>query len=263
MSRLMESHLNTSNAGCADEQAFLDKVYSTYTVDHSLQTKVMRELIVRTISPFLSGGHGLEFGCSDGYMTSMLASSLDALDVVDGSKLFLEKAKENINATDCKSVVFYESLFENFTSTTRYDYVFASYILEHVQDPVQILRVAHSLLKDGGLLFVVVPNANALSRQLAMHMGLYKDLKELTENDLKHGHRRVYDRVNLNRDIESAGFVNISQGGLMLKILADFQMDKLIAGDTLGAAQIDGLYKLGLEYPDLCGSLFSVCRKAV
>jgi hypothetical protein len=37
-------------------------------------------------------------------------------------------------------------------------------------------------------------------------------------------------------------------------------MDKLIEGDVLGAPQLDGLYKLGLEYPDLCGSLFAVAR---
>jgi hypothetical protein len=66
--------------------------------------------------------------------------------------------------------------------------------------------------------------------------------------------------VDFDRDIAAAGFENFSQGGVMLKILADFQMDKLIDDGTLQEAQIDGLYKLGLEYPDLCGSLFSVCR---
>jgi hypothetical protein len=46
----------------------------------------------------------------------------------------------------------------------------------------------------------------------------------------------------------------------MLKILADFQMDELISMQVLQDEHIDGLYGLGLEYPDLCGSLFSVCR---
>ena len=105
-----------------------------------------------------------------------------------------------------------------------------------------------------------MPNARALSRQLALHMGLLKDLKELTENDHNHGHRRVYDRVTINADIAAAGFENVSQGGIMLKILADFQMDQLIDNGMLRDQQIDGLYSLGLEYPDLCGSLFSVCR---
>ena len=91
-------------------------------------------------------------------------------------------------------------------------------------------------------------------------MGLLQGLKELTANDHNHGHRRVYDRVDLNRDIAAAGFENLSQGGIMLKILADFQMDKLIDDGMLKEPQLDGLYRLGLEYPDLCGSLFSVCR---
>jgi hypothetical protein len=110
------------------------------------------------------------------------------------------------------------------------------------------------------LFFVVVPNANALSRQLALHMGLLKDLKNLTENDVNHGHRRVYDRVSLNRDLTEAGFVSISQGGILLKPLADFQMDKLIDSGILQEPQLDGLYRLGFEYPDLCGYLFSACK---
>lgn len=245
----------------ATEKRFLDKVYGTYTVDHSLQTKAMRELIVRTFSPFLKNGRGLELGCSDGYMTSMLARHVNNLDVVDGSELFLEKAQERAKTEHQDNISFINSLFEEFSPCEKYDYAIASYILEHVLHPVDVLRMAYDALKDDGLLFVVVPNANALSRQLAMHMGIYEHLKVLTENDLKHGHRRVYDRTSLNKDIEQAGFENITQGGLMLKILADFQMDKLIEEGILGKDQIDGLYKLGLEYPDLCGSLFSVCRK--
>jgi hypothetical protein len=45
-----------------------------------------------------------------------------------------------------------------------------------------------------------------------------------------------------------------------LKLLADFQMDQLIDQGMLKDQHLDGLYALGLEYPDLCGSLFSVCK---
>ena len=106
---------------------------------------------------------------------------------------------------------------------------------------------------------MVVPNARALSRQLAQHMGLLSGLKDLTENDHNHGHRRVYDRASLNADIEQAGLCQIQQGGLMLKILADFQMDKLLDDNFLTDTHVNGLYNLGLEYPDLSGSLFAIC----
>jgi hypothetical protein len=132
--------------------------------------------------------------------------------------------------------------------------------MEHVLEPSLVLKMVRQVLKPDGLLFMVVPNARALSRQLAIHMGLIPDLKALTENDLVNGHRRVYDRVYFNREIEQTGFESIAEGGLMLKILADFQLDKLIDDGMIQQAQIDGLYKLGLEYPDLCGSLFSICR---
>jgi 2-polyprenyl-3-methyl-5-hydroxy-6-metoxy-1,4-benzoquinol methylase len=189
-------------------------------------------------------------------MTKMLASNLEHLDVVDGSTKFLNEAKKR-NLTN---VEYHFSLFEEYTSTKKYDYVFASYIMEHVLEPSLVLKMVKQVLKPDGFLFMVVPNARALSRQLAMHMGLISDLKALTENDLANGHRRVYDRVYFNREIEQAGFESISEGGLMLKILADFQLDKLIDDGLLQQIQIDGLYKLGNEYPDLCGSLYSICR---
>lgn len=238
------------------EKEFLDKVYKTYTVDHSSQTRVIRELVVRTISPFVRGGIGLELGCSDGYMTQMLAAHLQRLDVVDGSQSFLEEARKR----GLPNVNYVYSLFEEYTSPARYDYVFASFVLEHVVEPSLVLKMARDVLKPDGLLFVIVPNARALSRQLALHMGIVKDLKALTENDLVNGHRRVYDRVYLNRDLMAAGFESIAEGGLMLKILADFQLDRLIDEGMLKSQHIDGLYRLGLEYPDLCGALYSVCR---
>lgn len=248
--------MNVNSKFVQKERKFLEKVYHTYTVDTSAQTMAMRKLIMRTFSPYLRGGRALELGCSDGFMTEMIAGHVEHLDVVDGSKKFLNEAKKR----DLPNVKFVYSLFEEFKAKKKYDYVIASYILEHVFDPVSVMKMARSVLNRDGLLLLLVPNARALSRQLAVHMGLLNGLKELTPNDHNHGHRRVYDRVDLDRDVAAAGFENVAQGGVMLKILADFQMDKLIDDGTLKEAQIDGLYKLGLEYPDLCGSLFSICR---
>ncbi len=241
----------------SEEKAFLDKASETYVTRSSSQDRLMRELVVRTFAPYIKGGRALELGCSDGYMTDLISRLVDMLDVIEGSKKFLKEAEKKRNL---QNVRFIYSLFEEFESNIRYDYTFATYVFEHVLDVKQVLRMIRSVLKPEGLLFVVVPNSNALSRQLAYHMGLIKDLKNLTENDLNHGHRRVYDRVSLNKDLTEAGFVSISQGGILLKLLADFQMDRLINSGILQEPQLNGLYSLGFEYPDLCGSLFSVCR---
>lgn len=247
----------TKNKNLAGEKQFVEGLVKNYiTSDESSQTRLMRELMIRTFRPYVKGGVGLELGSEIGFMSERLAKLVDHLDVVDGSQEFLDQVKSR----GIKNADYHCSLFEEFKPQKKYDYVFASHILEHLIDVQAVLNVVKSALKPTGYFLITVPNARALSRQLARHMGLIKDLYELTPNDLRGGHRRVYDRVLLNRDLEQAGFEIISQGGILFKPLADFQMDKLIDSKILGEPQCEGLYKLGFEYPDMCADVFAIAR---
>lgn len=244
------------------ERAFLDQVSQTYTNSTSPQAKTMKRLIMRTFDPFMTfpDALGLEMGCSDAYMTQLLADRVPSLDVVDGSKKFIDEA---VAGNSKSNVNFYYSLFEEFSAPEnlrKYDYVFACYILEHVVDVGLVLEVVKSLLKPGGLLFVVVPNGRAISRQLALEMGLLSDLYALTENDHRFGHRRVFDLHSLLTALRKQDLSVISSGGIMFKFLADFQMDALMNQKILNQSHIDGLYRLGLMYPDLAGGIYAVCR---
>lgn len=245
--------------GSIDETAFLERVTATYVTSESPQDRLIKTLAVRTVAPFLRPDmRGLELGCSDGFMTAMLAGRLAHLTVVDGSPTFIAKARDRLAGLP---VEFLLSLFEDYQPAVQYDCVFAAFVLEHVRDPIAFLKKAGQSLAGNGILFIVVPNARALSRQLARRMGLLADLYALTPNDVNHGHRRVYDLATLNRDIDAAGLVPISQGGLMLKPFADFQMDQLIEAGIVGDPQIEGLYRLGFDHPDLAGALFAVCKR--
>jgi 2-polyprenyl-3-methyl-5-hydroxy-6-metoxy-1,4-benzoquinol methylase len=240
-----------------DEKAFLESVIHTYVTSESPQDRLIKSLAIRTFKPFIRpDGSGLELGCCDGYMTALIAPLCDTLTVVDGSQTFINMARKRVPP----EVTFEHVLFEEFDPGKKFDFIFATYVLEHVSDAIGFLKHARSLLSEQGLLFIVVPNARAMSRQIARHMGLIDDLFALTQNDINHGHRRVYDRISLNRDIGDAGLQQVSQGGLLLKPLADFQMDKMIETGIIAEPQIEGLYKMGLEYPDFAGSLFSVCK---
>lgn len=248
----------SEETGMSDDFSSLKAVGATYT-KASPQDRVIRGLIVRTFEPFLNASmRGLQLGYAEGVDTGLLAPHLARLDVVEGNRDFYESGRRN----GPDNTRFHHALFEDFLPRqpeAAYDAIFLIYVLEHVVEPVALLKMAKRLLSPGGRLFLVVPNARALSRQLALHMGLIPDLFSLTPHDLEHGHRRVYDRTSFDRDIESASLRVEMQGGIMLKILADFQIDTLIEQKILGPEQIDGLYKLGFDYPDLCGSLYAIC----
>lgn len=240
-----------------DEKRFVESLVPNYiTADDSSYSRLMRDFEIRTFKPFMDGGRALELGCEIGYMSERIAPLVDHLDIVDGSEEFLKRVrKRNILNAD-----YFCTLFEEFEPQSAYDYVFASHVLEHLIDVSVVLRMVRRALKPNGHFFVAVPNARALSRQLARHMGLISSLYDLTPNDLRGGHRRVYDSVLLTRDLEDAGFEMVVLGGILFKPLADFQMDKLIDTGILGSPQCEGLYKLGKEYPDMCADVYAIAR---
>lgn len=240
----------------AQEKSLLDRVAVTY-LDHGVTERKTRDYIVKTFQPFIKpDGSGLELGCSDGYMTAKLARIVKRLTVVDGSKKFFTQAK----LRKVLHTKYVYSLFEEFETDDKFDYVFASYIFEHVLDPMKVLQAVKSVLKKDGLLLAVVPNAKSLSRQIALRAGFIDDLYGMSVDDRKHGHRRIYDQQTFSKDLARGGFKIIAHGGLMLKPFSDRHLDKLLSEKIIGQRQLEALYQLGLENPDWAGSLFVVCR---
>jgi len=242
-----------------DEKKFLDSLVPEYiTSDTSSQIRLMRDLSIRIFKPYIQReGIALELGSEIGYMSEKIAELICGIDIVDGSEEFLDKVKQR----NIMNAEYFCSLFEEYDPGVKYDYVFMSHVLEHLVDVRVILsKVKNEFLHMGGYLFITVPNARALSRQLARHMGFIDNLYDLTENDIRGGHRRVYDRITLNRDIENAGFEIVAQGGILFKPFADFQMEQLIDDKFLKEEHLEGLYKLGNEYPDMCADLYAICR---
>lgn len=241
-----------------NEKQFLEDLFDNYiTSDDSPYLRNMRELEIKECKKHMApGGVALELGCEIGYMTSMISPLVAELDVVEGSTKFCEEARKRMlpNAT------FYNCLFEEYKPTRSYDYIFMSHVLEHLVDPQRVLHNVRSWLKPDGKLFVIVPNAGAASRRLAQKMGLIENREELTPNDIRGGHRKVYDRISFHNELRRAEF-RFSIQGLLFKPFADFQMDILLAQGFLTQQHMDGLAKLGEDYSDLCGALMAVCTK--
>ncbi len=99
------------------------------------------------------------------------------------------------------------SVFEKKCIVSRqYDNIVLTHVLEHVDDPVLVLgRVNNEWLSKDGRLFLVCPNANAPSRQIAVKMGLISHNSAITPAEKEHGHKITYTLDTLERDIKAAG----------------------------------------------------------
>ena len=114
---------------------------------------------------------------------------------------------------------------------------------------------------DGGRFFLVCPNANAPSRQIAVKMGLISHNAAVTPAEAEHGHRCTYTLDTLERDATAAGLKVVHRSGIFFKALANFQWDRLLQTDIISKEYLEGCYKLGHIYPDLCSSIFLVCER--
>ena len=128
----------------------------------------VRGFALRKFAPFLSGGPALELGCHEGSMSRLLADKYDDLTVVDAASNALAEARRALPSR----VKFILGTFEEIELAPRFEAIFMINVLEHVDDAVGILRRVRTWLTDRGRVFIVVPNANAPSRQIAVRMGL-------------------------------------------------------------------------------------------
>jgi 2-polyprenyl-3-methyl-5-hydroxy-6-metoxy-1,4-benzoquinol methylase len=117
-----------------------------------------------------------------------------------------------------------QTLFESFNPKKRYDCILALHVLEHVDEPVKLLRQMRSWLSDAGSIVIIVPNKNSLHRQLAVNMGLQKELDDFSARDVAVGHQRVYCHDSLQHDVEAAGFEVSVKTGFFLKTLPNSMM---------------------------------------
>jgi 2-polyprenyl-3-methyl-5-hydroxy-6-metoxy-1,4-benzoquinol methylase len=231
------------------------------TVDHqyayNFDFDVMHPFMIRAFEPFFKPGSMLELGSYKGNFTRRLESRFTDLTCVEASGAAIEEAKPKLG----QDVRFVHARFEDARLDRRYDNVVLTHVLEHIDDPVGVLRrINGEWLAEGGRLFVACPNANAPSRQIAVKMGLIAHNAAVTPAEAEHGHRCTYSLDTLERDTEAAGLIAIHRSGIFFKALANFQWDRLLRTDIISKEYLEGCYKVGQLYPDLCSSIFLVCE---
>ena len=238
------------NSECEDS---LDRKYA-YRFDFD----VMHNYMIRSFEPFFLKGNFLELGSYKGDFTKRLLPYSGGITCVEASATAIAQARKLLG----DEVEYVNSVIERAELAESYDNILMTHVLEHLDEPVKaLIKINNEWLSEKGRLFLVCPNANAPSRQIAVKMGLIPHNSAVTPAESDHGHWRTYSLDTLEQDARTAGLKVVFRSGIFFKALANFQWDRLLNTDIISKEYLEGCFQLGQQYPDLCSSIFLLCEK--
>lgn len=229
------------------ESIALDSLYAAGA------NSVMIKYSAKVFERFFVGESILEMGPAEGVMTNLLARLDKELTLVEGSSKFCNDLQKRFPEAN---VV--HSLFEEFKPNRKFDNIVLGHVLEHVQDPVNILRHAGQWLTPGkGRIFAAVPNARSLHRQAAVLLGMLPHEDALNEMDVHHGHRRVFNPESFRNTFYQAGLKIDIFGGYWIKPVSNKQIE-----DSWSPEMLEAFMQLGERYPDIAGEIYVIATKS-
>jgi 2-polyprenyl-3-methyl-5-hydroxy-6-metoxy-1,4-benzoquinol methylase len=206
----------------------------------------------RVLQHAKSRGSLLELGLGHGYTTNIFANHFEQHVVLEGSPAVIRNFQEK--HPECRAQIVH-TYFEEFSTGRKFDVIVMGFILEHVDDPLQILRHFRQFLVPGGKMFLAVPNAEVMNRRLGHLAGMLADMSALSENDHLLGHKRYYTVASLTSEVAQAGYQVDRLEGIYMKPFTTKQIVSLQLDRKIVAALCD----LGVTYPELsCGILAEI-----
>ena len=171
----------------------------------------LTEMNYLSLKPYFKGKNLLELGPAMGHMTKFLVNDFENISVVEGSKELLDLIPNYDN------IEKHHSYFEEFETDKKFDTIIMSHVLEHIENPIKILKLISRWLSENGIIIISVPNSKSLHRLAAVEMGLLESEYELNQRDLVLGHYRVYDLNSLKKDIIESSLKIIDEGGVFFE----------------------------------------------
>lgn len=229
-----------------DEHVIAYQNKSIYDFDNEIMLTWYANRIIESCDISMSL---LELGLGHGFTTNIFNQYFSTHTVLDGSKDVIDNFQEKF--PNCKTKII-KTYFEDFECDEKFDVIVLGFILEHVDNPEQILLKYKNFLKPEGKIFITVPNAEVMNRRLGNHAGFLPDMHKLSTNDIDLGHKRFYTVKSLTEAMTNNGISIERMEGIYLKPFTTSQILSL----NLDEKVIEGLCQLGIKYPELsCGIL--------
>ena len=201
------------------------------------------------LKPHLRGQSILEIGPAEGTQTELLVQSKIQLTLLEPTEDLANKL-----ATRFPDVKIVRELIEGYNPAQRFDSIVISHVLEHVNDPVEVLGRIRNMLASNGVVCAVVPNGNSLHRQAGVLMGLLPHECALNEHDIAIGHRCVFSPGLFRRCFTEAKFRIMTFGGYWLKQLSNEQL-KDWPDEFLNI-----YFKIGERYPEIAAEIYIIAE---
>jgi SAM-dependent methyltransferase len=176
----------------------LKKLYKGSKVTFSEYTGIIRKDYWKPLSKFssiLKKDAALEIGCSNGFfMEELLLQGFKAVQGCEPSIEAKEKAHPSVKA-HIHTEFFNDDLYENGS----FDLICIFQTLDHLSDPLSILKTCLSKLKKGGLLYVIIHNVDALQAKIL------KDKSPIIDVE----HIYLFNPQSIQLAVEQVGFKTV------------------------------------------------------
>ena len=145
--------------------------------------KIMSD--IRRMIP--TGSSTLDVGCGGGALVTALASSGYDATGYDPSPICLKYAESHGLGT----------YIDNLPTGGQFDFISAVHVLEHVDNPRELLQNSYNMLRQKGIFYVIVPNLSTI-------YGILGEQFQLLIFDADH--RIAWGITGLKNSLEEAGF---------------------------------------------------------
>lgn len=143
--------------------------------------------------PACPGGRLLDIGCGSGQFLLRAKSLGWAAEGVDFDPAAVSRARQY------GLQVYLGTLDDQQLASDSYDVITMSHVIEHVPDPLQLLSECHRILKPGGRLAALTPNADSIAHRRFRENWFYFDTPR---------HLQVFNARGLARLAREAGFAS-------------------------------------------------------
>lgn len=230
------------------DNCYTDEYFGYYDYIAS-KDKIKKSFVrhLKTIERFRRPGELLDVGCAAGYFLSSARERGWRVSGLDVSAFAVDTARREFGAEAIKLATLLEAGYpaESFDAATLWD------VLEHLPDPSANLREAWRILKPGGLLGLVIPNAgSAAARVMGRWWPEFRRIKE---------HIYFFTKPTISAMLKKAGFdlVLMEGTGRIFSItellneckIFDYRFFKCLASvsDSLGFSGVNAYVKPGYK----------------